>query len=154
MGTGCVNRNQAPADLVAVAPFTPAVATLTNTPTAAMVANAATTCRGSLAGAVQFPLGRLALVAQLPMAPKLTTLCPAGTVTPMHASRTSLKLGPSQRSWGRPNWVLSLRALTWQAPLSLPALLQGLVAPTRHVQLPLLAGLAPLRSSNFVRLPK
>merc|ERR1712072_449355 len=59
--TGCVNRNQAPANLVAVAPFTPAVGTLTNAPTAAMVANAATTCRGSLAGAVQFPLWKVGI---------------------------------------------------------------------------------------------
>merc|ERR1719482_2409639 len=38
--TGCVNRNQAPAT---------------------MVANAATTCRGSLAGAVQFPLWKVGI---------------------------------------------------------------------------------------------
>jgi hypothetical protein len=56
-----VNRNIAPAALVAVNPFTPGVGVLTNAPTAAMVANAATTCRGSLAGAVQFPLWKVGI---------------------------------------------------------------------------------------------
>jgi hypothetical protein len=56
-----VNRNIAPAALVAVNPFTPGVGVLTNAPTAAMVANAATPCRGSLAGAVQFPLWKVGI---------------------------------------------------------------------------------------------
>merc|ERR1712188_177959 len=98
--------------------------------------------------------GRLALVATWSTAAKLTTLCPAGTVTRMHASRTSLKLGPNQRSRGRPSWLLSLSRLTCRPPPPLPTLLQRVVAPTAHVRLPPLAGLAPLRSSRFVRLPQ
>merc|ERR1712072_946830 len=54
--TGCVNRNLAPAALVATG-----TQTAGNAPTAVEVANAATTCRGSLAGAVQFPLWKVGI---------------------------------------------------------------------------------------------